>query len=219
VEVGRVTTDEHDDEIADGAATTRERILACALHSFARRGVSATSVVDIEEAAGLSPGSGGFYRHFRNKDDVLHAAVEAEIDRIRRAGEHHLDLTDDDPRVELTRRLTRQLDDLALLDDLMLLLARDTEMVADLIPQIFEVMAQHGVNLDTEVLTRYMAAGAIPERDPDVLAAVLLSGALGYALARVFFGSPLGDVPAETFAATLADLVVGDPAMVTAEPL
>jgi AcrR family transcriptional regulator len=38
-------------------------------------GVSATPIVKIEEAAGLAPGSGAFYKHFRSKSQLLDAAV------------------------------------------------------------------------------------------------------------------------------------------------
>jgi len=55
---------------------TRERIVAEALRLFAERGYRGTSIADLEAAAGLSPGSGSLYTHFRSKEDVLAAAVE-----------------------------------------------------------------------------------------------------------------------------------------------
>lgn len=59
------------------AVSTRERIIAEALRLFAERGYSATAVAEIEAAAGLSPGAGGLYRHFRSKEEVLAAVVAA----------------------------------------------------------------------------------------------------------------------------------------------
>jgi AcrR family transcriptional regulator len=61
--------------------STRERIVAEALRLFAERGYAATSVAEIEAAAGLSPGAGGLYRHFRSKEEVLAAAVREHISR------------------------------------------------------------------------------------------------------------------------------------------
>ncbi|MEV0403396.1 helix-turn-helix domain-containing protein [Actinoallomurus sp. NPDC050550] len=61
--------------------STRERIVAEALRLFAERGYAATSVAEIEAAAGLSPGAGGLYRHFRSKEEVLAAAVREHIAR------------------------------------------------------------------------------------------------------------------------------------------
>ncbi|ACY96405.1 MULTISPECIES: TetR/AcrR family transcriptional regulator [Thermomonospora] len=63
--------------------STRERIVAESLRLFADRGYAATSVAEIEAAAGLSPGAGGLYRHFRSKEEVLAAAIREHITRTR----------------------------------------------------------------------------------------------------------------------------------------
>ncbi|GGU08217.1 helix-turn-helix domain-containing protein [Actinomadura sp. NPDC023710] len=54
------------------------------LRLFADRGYAATSVAEIEAAAGLSPGAGGLYRHFRSKEEVLSSAIREHIERTRR---------------------------------------------------------------------------------------------------------------------------------------
>ncbi len=64
------------------STTTRDRILDAALRAFATRGVDGTPITDLEEAAGLAPGSGGFYRYFKTKDEVLAEVVHREIDRV-----------------------------------------------------------------------------------------------------------------------------------------
>ncbi|MEU7894402.1 helix-turn-helix domain-containing protein [Nonomuraea sp. NPDC049152] len=61
--------------------STRERIVDEALRLFAERGYSATSVAEIEAAAGLSPGAGGLYRHFKSKYEVLAAAMHEHAAR------------------------------------------------------------------------------------------------------------------------------------------
>ena len=65
------------------AVSTRERIIAEALRLFAERGYAATAVAEIEAGAGLSPGAGGLYRHFRSKEEVLAAAVAARSETTR----------------------------------------------------------------------------------------------------------------------------------------
>jgi AcrR family transcriptional regulator len=50
------------------------RIIDVALTLFAERGMDATPIVRIEEAAGLAPGSGAFYKHFKSKGEVMQAA-------------------------------------------------------------------------------------------------------------------------------------------------
>ncbi|QXJ24107.1 TetR/AcrR family transcriptional regulator [Actinomadura graeca] len=64
--------------------STRDRIVAESLRLFADRGYAATSVAEIEAAAGLSPGAGGLYRHFRSKEEVLASAIREHIERTRR---------------------------------------------------------------------------------------------------------------------------------------
>jgi AcrR family transcriptional regulator len=55
---------------------TREALIDAALTLFARDGYRGTTIRGIEEAAGLTPGAGGLYRHFRSKEALLMAAVE-----------------------------------------------------------------------------------------------------------------------------------------------
>ena len=59
--------------------STRERILTASLRLFAERGYRGTTIADIEEAAGLSPGSGGLYAHFHSKHELLAAAIGRSI--------------------------------------------------------------------------------------------------------------------------------------------
>ncbi|MEU4578342.1 TetR/AcrR family transcriptional regulator [Nonomuraea sp. ATR24] len=63
------------------ATSTRERIIDESLRLFAERGYAATSVAEIEAAAGLSPGAGGLYRHFKSKYEVLAAAINEHAAR------------------------------------------------------------------------------------------------------------------------------------------
>jgi AcrR family transcriptional regulator len=58
----------------DFVADTRDKIREAGLKLFVERGYARTSIADIEEAAGLAPRTGGFYRHFPSK-----AALAAEI--------------------------------------------------------------------------------------------------------------------------------------------
>jgi AcrR family transcriptional regulator len=63
--------------------STRGRIIDESLRLFAERGYAATSVAEIEAAAGLSPGAGGLYRHFKSKYEVLAAALNEHAARTR----------------------------------------------------------------------------------------------------------------------------------------
>jgi AcrR family transcriptional regulator len=56
--------------------SSHDRILAGAIRLFSERGFRETTVGDIEHAAGLTRRAGGFYRHFKSKEDVLFRAFE-----------------------------------------------------------------------------------------------------------------------------------------------
>ena len=53
----------------------RARLLAAAMDAFARRGFGDVNVDDICQAARIAKGS--FYRHFRSKEELFYAAVDA----------------------------------------------------------------------------------------------------------------------------------------------
>lgn len=52
------------------------------MHLFSEQGFRGTSVAAIERAAGLTPGAGGLYHHFRTKEDVLTQALERHLSRL-----------------------------------------------------------------------------------------------------------------------------------------
>jgi AcrR family transcriptional regulator len=85
------------------AIPTRERIVDEAMRLFGRNGFRGTSIVQIEKAAGLTPGAGGLYHHFASKDDVLVEGVRQHLARIDALREVRAILGDlGDLRAELT---------------------------------------------------------------------------------------------------------------------
>ncbi|HEY9315182.1 helix-turn-helix domain-containing protein [Williamsia sp.] len=65
------------------SASTRDRLIGEAMRLFGEQGYRATSVAQIEAAAGLAPGSGGLYHHFRSKELLLEAGIDRHLDRLR----------------------------------------------------------------------------------------------------------------------------------------
>ncbi|WP_343232121.1 helix-turn-helix domain-containing protein [Mycolicibacterium sp. CBMA 361] len=62
---------------------TRERLITEAMRLFCEQGYRATSVAQIEAAAGLAPGSGALYHHFKSKEALLDAGIDRQLDRRR----------------------------------------------------------------------------------------------------------------------------------------
>ncbi|HUR12990.1 MAG TPA: helix-turn-helix domain-containing protein [Mycobacteriales bacterium] len=180
------------------ARDTRERILDTALAQFAARGVEAVAVTDLEEGAGLKPGSGSFYRHFRSKDDVLAAVVDREVERAEERREVR-------PSRELGEEYTAALAALDALRPLVALLVRDGARLPRL-DRVRAVLAEGGVRLDADRLQERMDTGEVPARDAVAVAAVVQMALVGHHLAEQFFGAGLG-VDRDRFVAALADLV------------
>jgi len=65
---------------ADHKARTHERIVKNASRRFREKGLSGPGVATVMKASGLTVG--GFYRHFRSKDELLAEAIEQSM------GEH-----------------------------------------------------------------------------------------------------------------------------------
>lgn len=64
-------------------SSSRQRLLEAARSSFASRGFAATSVGDIEQAAGFTRRGGTFYRHFDSKEAALDAVVDDHASSVR----------------------------------------------------------------------------------------------------------------------------------------
>lgn len=183
------------------AGDTRTRILDAALDQFMARGVDAVAVTDLEKAAGLSAGSGSFYRHFRSKRDVLAAVVAREIDRAQAR------LAADMPAADLETDYRHALDSLVAMHALITLLVREGHRLPE-VERIREVLAEGGARIDADDLRARMAAGTIPERDAEAVATAVMMSLVGYHLAEQFFGTPVG-VDRSRFVKALASLVGG----------
>ncbi len=64
---------------------TREKIVTTASRMFRERGVRATTVPDVMEAAGLTVG--GFYKHFESKEDLFCAAFDEALASTKRSND------------------------------------------------------------------------------------------------------------------------------------
>ena len=57
----------------EATAATKRRILDAAARMLRERGIEATSIADLMQAAGMK--HGGFYKHFESKEDLVRQAI------------------------------------------------------------------------------------------------------------------------------------------------
>lgn len=77
------------------AAENRDRILTVAAKLFREKGFDGIGVADLMKAAGLT--HGGFYGHFKSKDDLIAQACHRAVDELLAAGESRRAESQQDP--------------------------------------------------------------------------------------------------------------------------
>jgi len=191
-------------------ASTRDRILDESLRLFAERGFDGTAVTDIEEASGLVPGSGGFYRHFKTKEAVLTAVVDRAIEDIQKGQILRDETLAAAPVVDLE---PHSVPEIAALIESALAGLHDRRLLAGLLARI------HGRFPDLEArIYDAMVAGSVAQAtvgtipfgdDPASQAevAVVLSALSGYHLSLEFYGRQIGGLAPTEFAEALAKLI------------
>jgi len=193
---------------------TRERIMTTALDLFARQGVAATPVTAIEAAAGLSAGSGGFYRHFTGKEQLLDAVVEHELLRVQNTkvpSEQVAAAPEGTPRDKaLAGQLLADLDFLRELGPLIAVLMWERDRAPEIAERVQTTMMDRGIELGIADLL-LSSTNPLVVADPAAAATVMQSAMVGYFLSVEYFGAPPAGVDAARFTTTLAALLTADP--------
>jgi AcrR family transcriptional regulator len=73
----------------DHKAQTHQRILREAAARFRKDGIGATGLQPLMKALGLT--HGGFYAHFKSKDDLVEKALRCAVDRLGESNKEKLD--------------------------------------------------------------------------------------------------------------------------------
>lgn len=173
---------------------------------FGRQGYHATTIAQIEAAAGLSAGAGGLYRHFKSKKALL----EEALDRQAESGRSVLDYLDAAtlPAGRRERFLAVARAGLARLEqerDVNRLLLRDLSSFPELLDRVRERELRR-VHVGVAEFLRRELPG---QDDVEALAAVALAAVGHYwIMTDVFGGAHPHEVDAERFLRALVRLVV-----------
>lgn len=155
-------------------SSARSAILREARRLFAEKGYAATSVAEIQAAAGLAPGSGALYKHFPSKQALLDAVLEVSVPAI---GDDAVLPTD--PAQALPAFATALLTRLSAATDLLRIQLRDLEAAPELLTAAERTLSAW--------LSAAVLDGRVRDHDCDavahLLSAALLHGAVLEALA------------------------------------
>lgn len=192
--------------------STRERILTAAMQLFGEHGYAATTIAQIEQAAGLSPGAGGLYSHFKSKREVLAAGLDWLLAPAAEPPSTAAPIglpPEPDPAAPLERQLTQiakaGLDRLRHDRDYNRVLVRDLRTVPDLL----ELSADREIRPVHERLAAFLARPALglaPGVDAHALAAVLIGATSHLWLMTDIFGRHPAGVTEDAYLGALTQL-------------
>jgi AcrR family transcriptional regulator len=170
--------------------TTRERIVDEAMRLFSEHGYAGTTIAKIEAAAGLTPGAGGLYHHFKSKEEVLSAGIERHLARLQALREIRRVLTPvGDLEAELTltaRYILTELDSEA---ELLRILASEARNHKELLTTAVDQL----VSTTYDGFAAWIcerAERAMPAEEARGIAAIGLGSLLGARLLRDVLGVP-----------------------------
>ncbi|MBI3228594.1 MAG: helix-turn-helix transcriptional regulator [Mycolicibacterium cosmeticum] len=149
--------------------------MATALQLFAAKGYGATSVADIQQAAGLAPGSGALYKHFSSKRALLEAAVASRIEKIVTAREQYD--SGDQKGVEASVRTAGQLiwNNLTESEELLRVMLREPDELGDLDEKTWQVITDNAYQRFADELSASNRAGRTAIPDPEAAASVAIA--------------------------------------------
>lgn len=174
---------------------------------FGEKGYAATSVAQIEAAAGLSPGSGSLYKHFRSKEELLDAGLDRLLSTTSQAIPPPVDAPDEEALIEQLRAVTNAgLRRLEHDRDLNRLVFRGLGEFPALMQRFGEKEIAR-VHLATTNLLAELAGPDAEDQDWAAAALVLQGAAAHYWLLADLFGRHPTGVDEERFVSAAAALV------------
>ncbi|MBV9091899.1 MAG: TetR/AcrR family transcriptional regulator [Mycobacteriaceae bacterium] len=188
-------------------APTRDRLLTAAMRLFGEQGYQATSVTQIEAAAGLAPGSGALYHHFKSKEALLEAGIDRQLDR--RSAMHDIRTLFaglGDLRIELTM-LGRYV--LTVLDEEAQLLQIAARTPPEQSRRLNDAYAALLAGLYAEVAD--WVKGWAPRADPKeaaAIGAVAVNALLGLRATSTLFNAPGANVPDDHYVTAWTAMLV-----------
>lgn len=163
------------------------------MQCFGDKGYAATTMSEIEAAAGLVPRTGGTYRHFSSKQAILEAAIEDELaanDEVLAPVPETLEGAARDGLAQLDRQrnLTR-------------VMFRDLDQFPDLMASVVERLIRGPYRLVAE-RTEAVAPGV----DGEAMAAVMVGALVNYKVIEAMVGERPGGVDEDRLVTAWAHL-------------
>jgi AcrR family transcriptional regulator len=146
---------------------------------FARQGYSSTSVADIQQACGLSPGSGAFYKHFPSKKALLQEATRRHVEQIGAMRDEYDRTRASDAKSALRQGAEQIWASIDNNSQLLRVMFREPEALDDMIDELWSAVAANAYQRTALALSAAKDAGVSQVEDPEATSTVLVA-ALAY---------------------------------------
>jgi len=169
---------------------------------FGERGYGATSVAEIERSAGLTPGAGGLFHHFHNKEAVLVAGIERQLARLEAVRQIRGAIPPlGDPRAELVLVARYVFLELEEEQELLRVLVSESRQRPDLLTGAVDQVVRGTFDEFAALVSR---SGVT-----EVGAALALGSLVAFASAELLLGRAPVDADREDVIATWVEMVMG----------
>ncbi|UMB68548.1 TetR/AcrR family transcriptional regulator [Mycobacterium paraterrae] len=180
-------------------ASTRERLLDAAMALFARQGYAATSIADIQQACGLSPGSGALYKHFASKKALLHEAARRQMQQMSAMRDDYNRTRPTDVQGALRAGAEQIWASIDNNSPLLRVMFREPEALGEMMEEVWSTVATTAYQRMGRALQAATDAGVAPIQDPQATATVLAAALAYLPIARLLIGHTPGNIDAEEF--------------------
>lgn len=182
-----------------GDGSTRDRLLDAAIALFSSQGYASTSIAEIQQACGLSPGSGALYKHFPSKSALLREATQRQVHRIVAAREEHDRTRPTDTREALRRGAERIWDTIETNSELLRVMYREPEAIEGFSGELWSAVTASAYDRMGTALSGATAAGTSQVEDPEASAALLVASIAYFPIVRMLIGQTPGTISADRY--------------------
>ncbi len=181
------------------ASDTKQRLLTEAIRLFSEHGFRATSVAQIQEACGLTGGSGALYKHFSSKRQLLEAALTTFLDDLDRSATALEDAVEADIPVALGQIATTVWEVMGSQRMISRVILRDLEQLPDLLDRVWDRMMDQVYETFGAWIKARADRGDVVVDDPAATAAVLLASLTYFQLLDDLIDRSPGNVERERY--------------------
>ena len=181
--------------------TPRQRLVTQAARLFAERGYAATSVADIQQACGLTGGSGALYKHFPSKRALLEEVIGVHLSTMREGNKLFLGQVPDDLEQALRFLADAMWTSMRRDRDILRVTLRDLDDFPDLLDRVWTELKANVYDAFAGWLASQADRGTVHVDDPEASAAVLLSSLTYPAILNTLIGHTPGDLDAARYRA------------------